>query len=128
MMEDLSSTLQALASSWTEGMKIDCVLLANLSLLQRDSFLSLLDLSPQLADGWRSQPFCSEHTFGGTNVPKFQRVFGDPPTSRPDPQAPRADMGLRIFTSSSEATRLDPADRVLFASEVTCLRDALPTD
>jgi hypothetical protein len=114
---DLITLLKGSDVLWTEGMKQDAVLLANLSIIQRDSYLTLCpQLQPLVASLWRAQPFLSE------------RVFGmDDASNRPDLPAPTS-SDLRLHLGVNEVHPLALADKVLLASETRFLpmEDEIP--
>jgi hypothetical protein len=110
ILEDLLKVLQASDVLWTEGMKLDSVLLANLSILQRDSYLALCNrMSDGQASSWRTQPFLSESVFGlddaGERIPPFSVT----------------DKDLLLHLSESDVYRLQAPDKVLLASEICFL-------
>jgi hypothetical protein len=114
---DLITLLKGSDVLWTEGMKLDAVLLVNLSIIQRDSYLALCpQLQPQVASLWRAQPFLSE------------RVFGmDDSSNWPDLPAPTS-SDLRLHLAQDEVHPLALADKVLLASETRFLplEDEIP--
>jgi hypothetical protein len=118
-LEDLLKVLQASDVLWTEGMKLDSVLLANLSILQRDSYLALCNrMDSGSASSWRAQPFLSESVFGL-----------DDAGGRPLPFSV-ADRDLLLHLSDSDVYRLQAPDKVLLASEICFLHaeDVEPSD
>jgi hypothetical protein len=112
IIQDLQKVLQASDVIWTEGMKLDAVLLANLSLLQRDSYLALCNrMSNDLASRWRAQPFLSD------------RVFGlDDEGKRPLPFDVAA-RSLLLHLNRENVYRLQPSDKVVLASEISFLNE-----
>ena len=118
-LSDLLKMLTASDVLWSEGMKLDSVMLANLSLIQRDSYLAMCpQLSTQVASLWRAQPFLSERVFGMDDAAK-----------RDDLHVP-APVEMRLHLSEQEFHPLEMADRILLASELRFLplEDAPPSE
>jgi hypothetical protein len=112
IIQDLQKVLQASDVIWTEGMKLDAVLLANLSLLQRDSYLALCNrMSNDLASRWRAQPFLSDRVFGLDDEGKRPLPFDV------------ADRSLLLHLTRENVYRLQPSDKVLLASEISFLNE-----
>ena len=109
LITDLLATLQAAESLWTEGMKLDAGMLANLSLLQRDNLLSACRAaSPEECNRSRAQSFASSCVFG-LNSLGFRR----PPRPAISPDA--------SLVTGDRVVPLQTADRVLLASEMRTL-------
>ena len=113
LINDLISSLQAAESLWSEGMKLDAVLLADVSLLQRDNLLGACRQASQAEQTeWRSQSFASSCIFG-LDASGFRRP------SRP-PIAPDATLH-----TGETSVPLELVDRVLLASEMRTLTASL---
>jgi hypothetical protein len=119
IIQDLQKVLQASDVIWTEGMKLDAVMLANLSILQRDSYLALsYRMGNEMASRWRAQPFLSDRVFGLDDHGKRPLPFDV------------ADRSLLLHLNREDVYRLQPADKVLLASEISFLNeeDVAPVD